>query len=61
MITIVKHYKGQKLSQNQIKEIEEAKKKPIVYDSDSPELTPSMEKAFILAAKSRNRYKRVIL
>ena len=60
MITIVKHHKGQILSQDQIKEIEEAKKKPIVYDSDSPELTPSMEKAFILAAKTRNRYKKVI-
>ena len=55
MITIVKHHKGQKLSKDQIKEIEEAKKKPIVYDGDSPELTPSMEIAFILAAKTRNR------
>ena len=60
MITIVKHHKGQKLSQDQIKEIEEAKKRPIVYDSDSPELTPSMEKAFILAAKSRNRFRKEI-
>lgn len=35
--------------------IEEAKKYSIVFDEDSPELTPEMEKAFILAAKSRDR------
>jgi hypothetical protein len=26
---------------------------PIVYDEDSPELTPAMEKTFRLAAKKR--------
>ena len=34
-----------------------AKKYPIVYDEDSSELTPEMEKAFLLAAVSRNRFK----
>lgn len=28
---------------------------PIIFDEDSPELTPEMEKAFRLAAKTRNR------
>lgn len=60
MITIVKHIKGQKLTNEQIAEIEAAKSKPIVYDEDSPELTPAMEKAFALAAKTRNRYKKEI-
>lgn len=48
----------QKLTAEQIAEIEAAKEKPIVYDEDSPELTPAMEKAFMVAVKSRNRYKR---
>ena len=60
MITIVKHVKGQKLTNEQIAEIEAAKSKPIIYDEDSPELTPAMEKAFALAAKTRNRYKKEI-
>lgn len=60
MITTVKHIKGQKLTNEQIAEIEAAKNKPIVYDEDSPELTPAMEKAFALAAKTRNRYKKEI-
>ena len=58
MITTVKHVKGQKLTNEQIAEIEAAKSKPIIYDEDSPELTPAMEKAFALAAKTRNRYKK---
>ncbi len=59
MTTAVEYVKGQKLTKEQIMEIEEAKKKPIVYDEDSPELTSAMEKAFALAAKNRNRYKRI--
>ncbi len=59
MTTAVEYVKGQKLTKEQIMEIEEAKKKPIVYDKDSPELTSAMEKAFALAAKNRNRYKRI--
>ncbi|MDO4475339.1 MAG: hypothetical protein Q4B59_00955 [Lachnospiraceae bacterium] len=39
--------------------IEEAKNKPVVYDEDSPEMTPEMEKAFRLAARTRNRMKTV--
>ncbi len=41
----------------QIKQIQEAAKREIVYDDDSPELTPAMEKAFRLAAKNRNTHK----
>lgn len=43
------------LTNEQLKELEEAKKFPIIYDEDSPELTPEMEKAFRLAAVSGNR------
>ena len=60
MITTVKYTKGQKLTAAQITEIEAAKDKPVVYDEDSPELTPAMEKAFALAAKTRNRYKKQV-
>lgn len=35
-------------------EIVEAKKSPIVYDEDCPELTPAMIKAFKCSAASRN-------
>lgn len=41
----------------QIKQIQEAAKREIVYDDDSPELTLAMEKAFQLAAKNRNTHK----
>ena len=60
MITMVKYTKGQQLTVEQIAEIEAAKDKPVVYDEDSPELTPAMEKAFALAAKTRNRYKKQV-
>lgn len=39
--------------------IEKAKEMAIVYDGDSPELTPAMEKAFRSAAKKRNAKKGV--
>ena len=45
----------EKLTDEDKKMLEEAKKYPIIYDEDSPELTPEMEKAFRLAAKTRNR------
>ena len=35
--------------------IAEAKKYPIIFDEDSPEMTPEMEKAFRVAAKMRDR------
>ena len=60
MIITVEYKKGQKLTEDQIAEIEAAKEKPIVYDEDSPELTPAMEKAFLVAARNRNRYRREI-
>lgn len=48
-------YEKEALTIEQLKELEEAKKYPIVYDEDSPELTPEMEKAFLLAAVARNK------
>lgn len=46
--------RNKKPTEEQIKQIEEAAKREIVFDEDSPELTPAMEKAFRLAAKNRN-------
>ena len=39
------------------KEIENAKKMPIVYDEDCPALTPKMEEAFRKAVAERNARK----
>lgn len=46
---------GQKPTEEQMKEIEEAKKHPIVFDEDCQELSPSMMKAFKSAVVQRNR------
>ncbi len=54
MIRTVTLNRDQKPTKEQIRQIEEATKKEIVFDEDSPELTPAMEKAFRLAAKNRN-------
>lgn len=51
--------RGQEATEEQIRQIESAKENPIVFDEDSPELTPAMEKAFVLAAKSRNRVRNI--
>jgi hypothetical protein len=45
------------LTEEQKKEIEDAKKQPIIFDEDSPEMTPEMEKAFMVAVRMRNRQK----
>lgn len=47
--------KDEELTKEDKKMLEEARKHPITFDEDSPELTPEMEKAFRLAAKTRNR------
>lgn len=54
------YVKDQKLTAEQIAEIEVAKEKYTVYDEDFLEFTPAMEKAFILIAKNRNSCKRII-
>ena len=54
MIRTVTLNRDQKPTKEQIRQIEEATKKEIVFDDDSPQLTPAMEKAFRLAAKNRN-------
>ena len=47
--------KDEKLTDEDRKMLEEARKHPITFDEDSPELTPEMKNAFRLAAKTRNR------
>ena len=49
---------GQKLTEEQIKEIEEAKNEPIVFDEDCEEISDAMAKAMRSAVVQRNRRKR---
>ena len=49
---------GQSLTKEQLNEIEEAKKHPIVFDEDCEELSPAMMKTFKSAAIQRNRRKK---
>ncbi len=48
---------GQKPTEEQLKEVEEAKKYPIVFDEDCQELSPMMMKAFKSAVIQRNKKK----
>lgn len=59
MIKTVTLDRDQKPTEEMIREIQEAAKREIVFDGDSPEMTPAMEKAFRLAAKNRNTQKRL--
>lgn len=45
------------LSDETLKRLKSVKDAPIVYDEDCPESTPAMHKAFIVAAKQRDRIK----
>ena len=49
---------GQKLTQEQLKEIEEAQNSPVVFDEDCEELSSAMMKAFKSAVAQRNRKKK---
>lgn len=51
--------KGQKLTEEQLKEIEAANNMPITFDEDCEELSPTMMKAFRCAAVQRNRRRKV--
>ncbi len=59
MIRTVTLDRNQKPTKEQIRQIEEATKREIVFDDDSPQLTPAMEKAFRLAAKNRNTQRKM--
>lgn len=45
---------GQKPTEEQLKEVEEAKKSPIIFDEDCRELSPAMIKSFKSAVVQRN-------
>lgn len=45
---------GQKPTEEQLREVERAEKRPIQYD-DAPELSPAMYKAFQCVVEKRNR------
>lgn len=57
MIRTLTIEKGQKPTREQLQEVEEAKKHPIVFDEDCEELSPAMMKAFKCAVVHRNRRK----
>ena len=50
---------GQKPTEEQLKEVEEAKKSPIIFDEDCDEFSPAMMKAFRSAVVQRNSKKKV--
>lgn len=50
---------GQKPTVEQLQEVEEAAKSPIVFDEDCEELSPALKKAFKSAVVIRNRRKSV--
>lgn len=52
--------KGQKPTAEMMREVEEAKRHPITFDEDCPELSPAMLKAFKSAVVQRNRKKKCI-
>ncbi len=54
MIRTVTLDRNQKPTEKQTRQIKEAAKRDIVFDEDSPALTPAMEKALRRAAKNRN-------
>lgn len=49
---------GQNPTKEQLKEVEEAQKSPIVFDEDCEELSPAMMNAFKNAVVQRNRKKK---
>ncbi len=49
--------KGQQPTEEQLEEVQKAKKQPITFDEDSPELSPALEKALRCSAIQRNRRK----
>ena len=57
MIKSVIYEGNQELTNDQLMEIEEAKKSPITYDEDCPKMSSAMMKAFKCAVAHRNRRK----
>ena len=49
---------GQTPTQAQLEEVEAAAKREIIFDEDSPELSPAMIKAFKCSATQRNRIRK---
>ena len=55
MIERVVIEEGQKATEEQLAEVREAAKHPIIFDEDCEELSPAMMKAFRSAVAQRNR------
>lgn len=54
----IHYWQWAKPTEEQLKEIEDAKNSPIVFDEDCEELSPAMMKAFKSAVVQRNRKKK---
>lgn len=50
---------GDTPTKEQLKQVELASTRPILYDDDCPELTAEQIKAFECATRQRNRFKKV--
>ena len=47
--------KGDRVTDEQLKEVAEAKKEPIGYDDDAPKLSPAMKKALACVSERKKR------
>ena len=56
-VLICSVYRKQKPTEKQLQEVVEAQNKPIVFDEDSPELSPAMCKVFKCSVMQKNRKK----
>ena len=56
MIVTATIKEGEQPTEQQLKEVEEAAKRPIVFDEDCPELSEAMLKTMAMAVSQRNRY-----
>lgn len=58
MIKTYRIESGQEATKEQLREVEEAKKYPIFFDNDCPELSPMMADAFKNSIIRRNKRKK---
>ena len=54
----VEFFTGQKPTEEMLREVEEASKRPVILDEDCPEMSERMIKAFRSAVIQRNRRNR---
>ena len=55
MRTTIIYEKKDKPTEDQLREVIEASKRPLVYDEDCPELSEAMQKSLMCAVRNRDR------